>query len=111
MLRIETALAKAAMDRTLRRDPKNRDHKMTRDAAIALAPNFYLEPLFQAVDAPAFTELNVANPEFFKQVNGVLDTESLDALKTYVQLAPAERGGALALQALRRRELQNARSS
>ena len=29
VLRIETALAKASMDRTLRRDPKNRDHKMT----------------------------------------------------------------------------------
>jgi putative endopeptidase len=28
VLRIETALAKASMDRTLRRDPKNRDHKM-----------------------------------------------------------------------------------
>jgi len=27
VLRIETALAKAAMDRTLRRDPKTRDHK------------------------------------------------------------------------------------
>src|SRR5215471_13110357 len=28
VLRIETALAKAEMDRTARRDPKNRDHKM-----------------------------------------------------------------------------------
>src|SRR5438445_248039 len=31
VLRIETALAKASMDRTVRRDPKTRDHKMTRD--------------------------------------------------------------------------------
>ena len=45
VLRIETALAKASMDRTARRDPKNRDHKMTRDEAIALAPNFHLEPI------------------------------------------------------------------
>src|ERR1700740_1496956 len=30
VLRIETALAKASMDRTARRDPKTRDHKMTR---------------------------------------------------------------------------------
>jgi putative endopeptidase len=28
--------------------------------------------------------MNVANPEFFKQVNGVLESESLDGLKTYV---------------------------
>jgi putative endopeptidase len=84
VLRVETALAKAAMDRTMRRDPKNRDHKMTRDAAIALAPNFYLKRYFEDVGAPNFSELNVSNPEFFKQVNDVLQSESLDALKTYV---------------------------
>jgi len=84
VLRIETALAKASMDRTLRRDPKNRDHKMTRDAAVALAPNFYLNRYFADEAAPSFSELNVSNPEFFKQVNAVLETESLDNLKTYV---------------------------
>src|SRR6266566_2978087 len=85
VLRIETALAKASMDRTLRRDPKNRDHKMTRDAAIALGPNFYLTRYFTDVDSPSFSEMNVANPDFFKQVNKVIDSESLDALKIYVQ--------------------------
>jgi endothelin-converting enzyme/putative endopeptidase len=85
VLRIETALAKASMDRTLRRDPKSRDHKMTRDEAVALAPNFYLARYFTDVNAPAFNEVNVSNPEFFKQVNGVLEAESLDALKIYVQ--------------------------
>ena len=84
VLRIETALAKSSMDRTLRRDPKNRDHKMTRDAAIALAPNFYLDRYFTDASVPGFSELNVVNPDFFKQVNGVIDSESLDALKTYV---------------------------
>jgi predicted metalloendopeptidase len=83
VLRIETALAKASMDRTLRRDPKNRDHKMTRDQAVALAPNFNLNLYFTKVGAPAFSDLNVANPDFFKDVNGLIDTESLDALKTY----------------------------
>jgi len=84
VLRIETALAKDSMDRTLRRDPKTRDHKMTRDAAVALAPNFYLDRYFAASGAPTFSELNVSNPEFFKQVNGVLESESLDNLKIYV---------------------------
>jgi endothelin-converting enzyme/putative endopeptidase len=84
VLRIETALAKDSMDRTLRRDPKTRDHKMTRDAAVALAPNFYLDRYFAASGAPSFSELNVSNPEFFKQVNGVLESESLDNLKIYV---------------------------
>jgi putative endopeptidase len=85
VLRIETSLAKASMDRTLRRDPKNRDHKMARDAAVTLAPNFYLSRYFQDLNTPSFSELNVSNPEFFKQVNSVIESEPLDALKTYVQ--------------------------
>jgi len=84
VLRMETSLAKASMDRTMRRDPKNRDHKMTREEAAGLAPNFYLNRYFADVQTPAFTELNVSNPEFFKQVNGLLESESLDDLKTYV---------------------------
>lgn len=85
VLKIETELAKASMDRTLRRDPKNRDHKMGRDAALALAPNFYLARYFKDMGTPAFSDLNVSNPDFFKQVNGIVDSESLNALKTYVQ--------------------------
>jgi putative endopeptidase len=37
-----------------------------------------------ASGTPAFSELNVSNPEFFKQINGLLDSESRDAWKTYV---------------------------
>ena len=84
VLVIETMLAVDSMDRTKRRDPKNRDHKMTREEAAALGPDFYLNRYFAAVGAPNFTQLNVTNPEFFKLVNGVLEAEPLDALKTYV---------------------------
>jgi putative endopeptidase len=84
VLRIETGLAKASMDRTLRRDPKNRDHKMSRDQAVALASNFYLNRYFGDTGAPAFSELNVSNPEFFRQVNGLIESEPLEAWKTYV---------------------------
>jgi putative endopeptidase len=83
VLRIETSLAKASMDRAARRDPKNRDHKMTKAKAEELAPNFVLNHYFTDVGAPSFAELNVANPDFFKAVNGVLEAEPLDALKTY----------------------------
>jgi len=84
VLRIETALAKAEMDRTARRDPKNRDHKMATDQAIALGPNFDLASYFSAAGAPSFSQLNVTNPDFFKQVNEVIEKESLSAWKTYV---------------------------
>ena len=72
------------MDRTARRDPKNRDHKMTRAEAVALGPDFYLNRYFVDVGAPDFTEINVTNPDFFKQVNAALQSEPLDALKIYV---------------------------
>jgi putative endopeptidase len=85
VLDIETALAKASMDRTLRRDPKNLDHKMSRDAAVSLAPNFYLARFFKDVDTPSFSNLNVSNPDFFREVNDLVASESLDSLKRYVE--------------------------
>jgi len=85
VLRIETAIAKAEMDRTSRRDPKNRDHKMSRQDAVSLASNFYLDRYFHDVNAPNFSQLNVGNPDFFKQINALLESESLDSLKTYVK--------------------------
>jgi putative endopeptidase len=84
VLVVETLLAADSMDRTKTRDPKNRDHKMTRDEAVALAPDLYLNRYFAAVGAPNFTSLNVTNPDFFKQVNGVFAALPLDSLKTYV---------------------------
>jgi putative endopeptidase len=84
VLRIETALAKAAMDRTARRDPKTRDHKMSSEEASRLTANLQLARFLTDVNAPKISELNVSNPEFFKQVNELLESEPLDAWKTYV---------------------------
>ena len=84
VLVVETLLAANSMERTKRRDPKNRDHKMTREEAAAMAPEFYLNRYFSAVGAPNFTALNVTNPDFFKQVNGAIAALPLDSLKTYV---------------------------
>ena len=84
VLVVETLLAADSMERTKLRDPMNRDHKMTRDEATALAPNFHLNRYFTAVGAPNFTAINVSTPDFFRQVNGVLATLPLETLKTYV---------------------------
>jgi putative endopeptidase len=84
VLAVETLLAADSMDRTKRRDPKNRDHKMTRAEIEGLAPDFYLNRYFEVVGAPNFTLLNVVNPDFFSQVNGVIAALPVDALKTYV---------------------------
>jgi len=85
VLAVETGLAKASMDRTERRDPKSRDHMMTTSAAETLAPNFDLAKYFAQSGSPKFSSLNVANPEFFKQVNEQLGSASLDDWKTYLR--------------------------
>ncbi len=86
VLRIETALAKASMDRTMRREPKNLDHKMDKASTVTMASNFSLDRYFTAIGAPSFNDMNVVNPEFFKDVNAVVASESLDSLKTYASL-------------------------
>jgi endothelin-converting enzyme/putative endopeptidase len=85
VLAVETGLAKASMDRTARRDPKNRDHMMPATEIVALAPNFDLTQYFADSGAPKFTSLNVTNPNFFKTVNDQLNSVSLDDWKTYLR--------------------------
>jgi len=85
VMSIETALAKASMDRTERRVPKNLDHKMTTQELQALAPNFDFPQFFSEVNAPSFTALNVTVPEFFKQVNAQIADVPLADWKTYLR--------------------------
>ena len=84
VLKIETELAKAAMDRTLRRDPKNIDHKMALADIETAAPNFHLDRYFGVTGAPVFKDLNVGNPDFFKQVNPIIEATPLADWKTYM---------------------------
>jgi endothelin-converting enzyme/putative endopeptidase len=85
VLDVETALAKVSLDRVKRRDPANRDHKMTRKELVALAPHFDWAAYFTATGAPAFTEINVGWPDFFKGVDETLEARSLDDWKTYLR--------------------------
>src|SRR5580704_15336974 len=85
VLAVETGLAKASMDRTLRRDPKTRDHKMTVAEIAAAAPNFDLTLYFADNGSPKFSSLNVGNPEFFKQVNEQINTLPLADWKVYLR--------------------------
>jgi predicted metalloendopeptidase len=82
---IETKLAQAAFDRVAMRDPKNRDHRMSVQDLAALAPNFSFPRFFASTGAPSFTDVNVVPPDFFKQVNGAIETTSLDDWKTYLR--------------------------
>ena len=85
VMEIETALAKASMPRAERRVPKNLDHKMTNQELETLAPNFHFTEYFEDSRTPAFTSLNVSNPAFFKDVNGVVASIAVEDWKTYLR--------------------------
>jgi endothelin-converting enzyme/putative endopeptidase len=85
VMRIETSLAKGSMTRVQRRDPKNLDHKMTGAELEQLSPLFRWSTFFARVGLPSLQSLNVSSPNFFKELNGVLEKESLDDLKTYMR--------------------------
>src|SRR5271156_5580645 len=85
VLTVETGMAQASMDRTARRDPKNRDHKMSVAEIEAADPNLDLKAYFADNGSPKFTSLNVVNPDFFKQVNQQLDAVPLDNWKVYLR--------------------------
>jgi putative endopeptidase len=85
VLAIETDLAKVSLDRVKRRDPANVDHKMTRKELAALAPDFDWTAYFKAAGTPEFASLNVAWPDFFKGMNQLLETRSLDDWKAYLR--------------------------
>jgi predicted metalloendopeptidase len=84
VMKIETALARAFMDRTLRRDPANIDHTMTVKQIQAAAPNVHLDRFFAVTGAPGFENLNVVNPDYFKQINALIESTPLDDWKVYM---------------------------
>jgi predicted metalloendopeptidase len=85
VMRIETALAQGAMDRVERRDPEKVYHKLTQQEWQALAPSFSWPRYLAGLNAPRFSSLNVAVPDFFKALDAELKSASLDDLKTYMK--------------------------
>ena len=85
VMRLESSLAKAALDNVSRRDPTKVYHKMTLAELEALTPNFDWAAYFRAAGAPAIDAVNVAEPEFFKAFSETLNTAPLDDVKTYLR--------------------------
>jgi putative endopeptidase len=85
VMRLETALAKAALDRVSRRDPEKVYHKMTPAELQALTPNFEWARYFRGIGAPAISAINVSEPEFFKAVNQVITSTPIDELRAYLR--------------------------
>lgn len=82
---IETGLAKGALDQTSRRDPQKIYHKLSSQELAALSPSYNWNVYFDGVGAPKFDSLNVAEPDFVKQMETVVSSHSLDDWKTYLR--------------------------
>ncbi len=95
VMKFETALAQSSMDRVAMRNPDNTYHPMTVNDLPGLAPDINWQVYMEDSRAPAFQKINVAQPDFFKGMNALITTASLDDLKTYLdwqilhQAAPA----------------------
>ena len=85
VLRVETALAKAALDVVARRDPSALYHKMSRAELQALTPAFDWSQYFKGAGAPAIDGVNVTEPEFFKAFDALVKTAPIADLKTYLR--------------------------
>jgi endothelin-converting enzyme/putative endopeptidase len=97
IMQLETALAKISMDITSQRDPKNVYHMKQLTELEKLTPNLDWPRFLAEAGAPPVTELNVANPDFFKGLSTLLDSTDLKTIKTYLrwQLIFATEGIAL----------------
>ena len=84
VLKFETALAEASMDRVLRRNPESLNHPMTTTDLPHLTPNFQWAAFISDEHTPPFTKINVGNPDFFKKLTSIIGQTSLDDLKTYL---------------------------
>jgi putative endopeptidase len=85
VLLIETALANAGMDIVLRRDPKNQNNKMTLEQVQALTPSFSWKNYFAAMHAPSSPQYIVIAPEFFRGMEKLIASESLDHWRAYLR--------------------------
>ncbi len=86
VMQLETALAKASMDVTSRRDPEKVYHKMTLAEFEALSDSFSWSRYFAVLQAPPMPKLNVAVPDFFKGQEALLKSVPVDVWKSYFTL-------------------------
>lgn len=85
VLKIETSLAKASMSNVDMRDPVKTYHKMKIAELQALTPDFSWDSYLKTAGHGDVTELNVAQPEFFKALDAQLTSTPLDDWKTYLR--------------------------
>jgi putative endopeptidase len=85
VMAMETALAAKSLTRVQKRDPYSLFHKMDRVQLKALTPDFDWEAYLDAHGLAAVQTFNVTEPEFYREVNQLIGSESLADWKTYLR--------------------------
>ena len=85
IMKLETALAKVSLDVTSQRDPHNIYHPQPVKELQAVTPRFNWDRFYSATGSPAFTQINVAEPDFFKGMNQVIGDTDLPTIKAYLR--------------------------
>jgi len=85
ILAMETSLANSAMDIILRRDPKNLNNKMTLAQVQVLTPSFNWNHYLTAMGAPATGKYLVTSPDFFRGMEKLIASESVDHWRAYLR--------------------------
>jgi predicted metalloendopeptidase len=85
VLEMETRLAKASMTRVEQRDPEKVYHKMTVAELAAAAPGFDWKSYFAGIGLPNPEYLNVAQPDFMKEIGAMMTSVPVEDWKTYLR--------------------------
>lgn len=84
-LEMETELARSAMDGVKRRNPKNRNNKMSLEQVQQLAPSFHWKQYLTLVHATNSSTYLVTSPDFFRGLEQLLQQQPLDHWKAYLR--------------------------
>ena len=85
VLQIENDLAQSSMNRVERRDPDKQYNKFRfDDFAENKMKNFNLNDYIAATNILRFDSVIVSQPEFYNQLNSIIDKYSIEDLKTYI---------------------------
>ena len=85
IMTLETSLAKVSLDITSARDPNNVYHLITVAKLAELTPEIDWPKLFSDTGEAGITDLNMANPDFFKGLQPILEATDLETIKTYLR--------------------------
>jgi putative endopeptidase len=85
VMALETSLAKASRTRVELRDPEKNYNKMTLAELKRLTPGWSWEAYMEALGSPAVAEINIGQPDFFKELDHQLSLTPLADWKVYLR--------------------------